>query len=129
MLRPGGRVAVLETDWRGTVMSSSYPEVTRTIIDAWDGTVVSPNLPPRLFHLLNSQGFNAVRTAAIPLLNTSFSQNSFSVNSIQWLAKNAYRQEMISKEDGKKWVEDLEELGRRGSYFFCLNRFLFIGVK
>ena len=129
VLKPGGRFAVLETDWRGTVMSSSYPEITRQIIDAWDGTVASPNLPPRLFHLLKSQGFNAIRTEAIPLLNTSYSQSSFSVNSIQWLAKNAYGQEMISKEAGKKWVEDLEELGKRDAYFFCLNRFLFIGVK
>jgi ubiquinone/menaquinone biosynthesis C-methylase UbiE len=129
VLKPGGRIALLETDWRGTVMSSSYPELTRRIIDAWDGTVASPNLPPRLFYLLKSQGFNAIRTEAIPLLNTSYSRNSFSVNSIAWLAKNAYRQEMISKEEGKKWVEDLEALGERDAYFFCLNRFLFIAVK
>ncbi|NKB61885.1 MAG: methyltransferase domain-containing protein [Gammaproteobacteria bacterium] len=129
VLKPGGRIAVLETDWRGVVMSSNYPEITETIMKTWDKTVASPNLPPRLSKLLKQKAFKAIRTEAIPLLNTSFSKNSFSVNTVPWLSKNAYRMDAITKEDGQVWVEDLVELGRTDAYFFCLNRFLFIAIK
>ncbi len=129
VLNAGGRIAILETDWRGVVMCGNYPELSRTIIDAWDNTVASPNLPPKLPSLLRSQGFKAVKSEAIPLLNTSYAANSFSVNSIDWLIKNAYRSNAISKQEGKKWRDDLLKLGENGAYFFCLNRFLFTAVK
>ena len=129
VLKPGGRIAVLETDWRGMVLSTRYPELTDRIAAAWDATVASPNLPPRLPKLLRNQGFNAVRCEAIPLLNTSFSTNSFSVNSIDWLAKTAYKHGSITKQEGEVWVDDLRTLGTQDDYFFCLNRFLFIAVK
>ena len=128
-LKPGGRVAVLETDWRGMVISSDDNALTRNITDAWDATVASPNLPPRLPTLLRRQGFRAVRGEAIPLLNTSLSPNSFSYSSISWLAKNAYKQGAISKQEGRDWTDSLRRKGDADEYFFCLNRFLFTAVK
>ena len=128
-LKPGGRVAVLETDWRGMVSSSTNISVTRRIIDAWDATVASPNLPPKLNKLLTEQGFQAIRCEAIPLLNTSLSDNSFSSNSLDWLAKTAYKKGVITKQEGQEWVSELRHQGTTDEYFFCLNRFLFVAVK
>ena len=128
VLKPGGQIAVLETDWRGLVMSGNA-DTTERVIQAWDETVASPNLPPKLISLLNKHHFCAVRAQAIPLLNTSFSTNSFSVNSLSWMAKNAYKYGHISKKEGIEWVKEQTELGEKGEYFFCVNRFLFIGVK
>ena len=128
-LKPGGRVAVLETDWRGMVISSDDVELTRRITDAWDATVASPNLPSSLPTLLRQQGFSAIRSEAIPLLNTSLSPNSFSYSCIGWLAKNAYKQGAISKQEGREWTDSLHHKGDAGEYFFCLNRFLFSAVK
>ena len=31
VLKPGGRIAILETDWRGTIHHSNYPEITDRI--------------------------------------------------------------------------------------------------
>lgn len=129
VLKPGGRVAVLETDWRGIVLGTSDNELSRRIVDAWDATTASPNLPPRLGKLLTLAGFNAVRCEAIPLLNTSLSPNSFSASTIDWLSKNAYKQGAITREEGLSWSADLARRGEENEYFFCLNRFLFIAVK
>ncbi len=129
VLQPGGRIAVIETDWRGVVMSGNYPDLTEKIMRSWDRTAANPNLPPRIPHLLKQQGFVAIKTEAIPLLNTSFSTVSFSVNSLEWLCKYAYKQNMITREEGQKWITDHEQMGQEGSYFFCLNRFLFTAVK
>ncbi len=129
ILKSGGRVAIVETDWRGLVWNSRYPELTAVIAQAWDATVASPNLPCKLANLLRNAGFKAVKTEGITMVNSSYSANSYSVNAIPWLAKNAVKRNAITKQDGIKWSEDLESLGKAGQYFFSLNRFLFVGVK
>lgn len=129
ILKTGGRAAILETDWRGVVMSTNYPALSRKIIDAWDATVASPNLPPKLPNLLKQHGFQNIQSEAIPLLNTEYSENSYSVNSIPWLSKNALKREVISEDEKNKWEDDLYQFGEQGAYFFCINRFLFVAEK
>lgn len=127
--KTGGRVAILETDWRGAIMHSNHPEISDAIFAAWDKSVPSPNLPRRLSSLMREAGLEVTHSEAIPLLNTEFDPNNFSVSSLNWLSGNAYKQGSISKEQSAEWRDDLAELGDRGQYFFCVNRFLFVGVK
>ena len=129
VLKPGGRAAILETDWQGVVINSNFPELTRTIIDAWDTTVASPNLPTRLTGLLLDKNFHSIHSEAIPLLNSEYLPDTFSANAVKWLPKAAYKRGVISSAQGKLWVEDLEALGKEGNYFFCVNRFLFVAQK
>ena len=129
VLRPGGKLAVLETDWHGTVMHSAYPDITDRIYASWDRTVASPNLPRRLSSLMKNSGLNNIHATAIPLLNNRFDPANFSVSSLDWLSGNAYKTGAITKQESKIWREDLKRLGERGEYFFCVNRFLFVGDK
>ncbi len=129
VLRPGGRLAVLETDWRGVVMNSSHPGVTDSVFRAWDDTVPSPNLPVRLNRLMRAAGLENIRVTAIPLLNTDYDPGLFSVSTLDWMGSNAVRQGAVTREESRKWQDDLEGLGREGKYFFCVNRFLFIGSR
>ncbi len=48
VLKPGGRIAVLETDWTGAILNSRDQSLTRRIFDAWDLACKNPNLPKRL---------------------------------------------------------------------------------
>jgi len=128
-LRPGGRLAVLETDWRGVVMNSGYPELTDAVFRAWDDAVPSPNLPVRLHRLMRVAGLEDIRVTAIPLLNTEYDPGLFSVSTLDWMGSNAVRRGAVSREESRKWQDDLESLGREGDYLFCVNRFLFIGRR
>ncbi len=129
VLKPGGRLAVLETDWRGVVMASHYPEITDAIFRGWDNTVPSPNLPTRLLPLMRKAGLENVHASAIPLLNTEYDSGSFSVSSLDWMTATARKQGAITDEEANLWRADLETLGSQGGYFFCVNRFLFVGRK
>lgn len=129
VLRPGGRLAVLETDWRGVVMNSADPGLTDAVYRAWDDAVPSPNLPVRLEPLMRAAGLRDIRVTAIPLLNTEFDPGLFSVSSLDWLGSNAVRQGAVTQKESRRWREGLERLGREGEYFFCVNRFLFVGHK
>ena len=129
VLKPGGRVAILETDWRSVVLNSSDQDLTRRIFAAWDDAVASPNLPLRLGPLLRQQSFSGLRVEAIAILDTSDSDGTFSGSGLDWLIGVAQEQGVISGDEGSAWLCDLRRKGREGAYFFCVNRFLFSAVK
>ena len=127
VLKPAGRIIIVETDWRGVVLNSDYDSITRKIFSAWDTAVPSPNLPVRLAPLLVENGFCNIDVEPIPILNTEYTPSQFSHGMMNWITKNALKKGYITKEHSQKWLDDLDEKGESGNYFFCVNRFLFSG--
>ena len=125
VLKPGGRIVIVETDWRGVVLNSADNSLTQKIFSAWDEAVPSPNLPVHLKPLLQKQGFSNIQVEPIPILNTEYSPSNFSHSMLKWISKNALTRGVINKEQRTNWLEDLEKKGRSGNFFFCVNRFLF----
>jgi arsenite methyltransferase len=104
VLRPGGRLLVLDTDWESIVWHSRDDERMRRVLAAWEEHLVDPHLPRRLTGLLSAAGFSvAHRAAFVP------------------------GRQGLNERDAQNWAEDLKALGR--DYFFSLNRYLFLAVK
>jgi arsenite methyltransferase len=129
VLKPHGRIAILETDWRGLVLNNQDESMTRKIADAWDSAVESPNLPTKLGSMLRRLNFSAIKVEAIPIINNSNSGNNFSAGMLKWFAKNAIRQAAITEQESKRWLAQIHELVEQDAFFFCVNRFLFTAVK
>ncbi len=129
VLKPHGRVGILETDWRGVVFNSLDEPLTRRILDAWDEAVESPNLPGRLGGLLRQLNFSAIRVEAIPILNTSDNGRNFSSMMFKGFVKNALKLGAITQQECDQWQQQVRELAQQNAYFFCVNRFLFTAVK
>lgn len=129
VLRPRGRLAIIETDWSGAVIHSRDQVLTRRILDAWDGSVANPNLPRRLKPILSGVGFGAIRIAAIPVLNLGGSENTFSGGMLANFAASAVKQNAIDATESKSWLQGIDDLAARGEYFFCVNRYLVTAVK
>ncbi len=129
VLKPGGRLAIIETDWSGAVMNSRDQALTQRIFDAWDVALVNPNLPKRLRPMLAGLGFVALRVEAIPVLNPSYCENSFSAQMLDNFARTARRKEVVTREESEQWRADVDRIIAEDAYFFCVNRFLFSAVK
>lgn len=129
VIKPGGRIVIIETDWRGCVLNSSNFQLTEQIIHAWDCSVPSPNLPVRLSSMLSDQEFSGIHIQAVPILTTNAAPGGYSSNMAQWFARAAVNQKVVTEEQARNWLEDLNEKYRRDQYFFCVNRFLFSAVK
>ncbi len=129
VLKPGGRIVILETDWRSTVLHSHDEALTEKIIEAWDRAVASPRLPARLGPLLREKGFGSVQVEAVPLVSNDCKPDGFSMTMIQQSAQAAIEQGIITEAQGRAWLEELTRLGTEGAYFFCVNRFLFSAQK
>lgn len=129
VLRPGGRIAIIETDWRGTVLNSFDDALTRRILAAWDQAVPNPNLPARLAPMLAAAGFGATGVEALPVVNTSNTPGNFSCGLFVQFADLAQAQGAASAAETEAWLADLDRRGAEGGYFFCVNRFQFTAVK
>ncbi|MGI8450497.1 MAG: methyltransferase domain-containing protein [Streptosporangiaceae bacterium] len=127
VLRPGGRLLVLDTDWDSIVWRSSDADRMRRVLRAWDGHLADPHLPRRLTGLLEDAGFSVTHRAAIPLLNVGYDPDTYSAGLIEFVAVFVSRRSGITAADIRSWAGDLVALGP--AYFFSLNRYLFLGVR
>jgi arsenite methyltransferase len=127
VLRRGGRLLILDTDWDSIVWHSSDRERMRRVLDAWAEHLVDPFLPRRLTGLLEDAGFAVTKRVALPLLNAGYDQNTFSAGLIALIAAFIPGRQGLSEYDASAWADDLIALD--SDYFFSLNRYLFLAVK
>jgi arsenite methyltransferase len=127
VLRPGGRLLVLDTDWDSLVWHSTDPGRMRRVLAAWDEHLTDPYLPRRLGRLLRDAGFTVTGISVLPMLNAGYREDTFSANVIGLVAGFVPGRGGITQPDADAWAADLRGLG--DDYFFSLNRYLFLATK
>ena len=127
VLRPGGRLLVLDTDWDSIVWHSTDRPRMQRVLAAWDEHLADPYLPRRLGRLLADAGFAVTRREAIPLLNVGYDPRTYSAGLIRFISAFVPGRQGLTEEDAVAWADDLLALGE--DYFFSLNRYLFVAVS
>jgi arsenite methyltransferase len=127
VLRPGGRVLLLDTDWDSIVWRSGDDQRMARVLAAWEEHLVDPHLPRTLRGSLGAAGFEVGPTQVLPLLNAGFDPDTFSARILEVIAGFVVGRGGLTKEDTDAWVADLRALGV--DYFFSLNRYLFHATK
>ena len=69
VLRPGGRLLILDTDWDSIVWHTTDRARMERVLVAWNEHLADPYLPRRLPRLLGEAGFSLETCLVIPLLN------------------------------------------------------------
>lgn len=129
VLRPGGRVLILDTDWDSIVWHSADSLRMKKILAAWDEHLVDPYLPRTLAWKMQEAGFTVQERKIIPLFNPTFGEATFSNRMIDMIGAFVIGRNGIKADEVSAWSQELRELGKEGKYFFSLNRYVFIGVK
>lgn len=128
VLRPGGRLVVVDTDWDSCVWLTGDRERHRRIMEARTAEFAQPHLPPHLPRLLREAGFELSHAEVIPVLNVRYAADSFSVGIIAPTKDSAISQG-VPRGDVEAWEADLRARTGDGDYFFSVNRFLFAAVR
>jgi SAM-dependent methyltransferase len=126
VLRPGGRILVLDTDWDSLVWHSSDAGRMRRVLAAWDAHLVDPHLPRRLPRLLRDAGFDSLEAQVLPLLTVGTDERSFAYGVIGLVEAFVRNRSEVTPEELDAWAADLRGLGADG--FFSLNRYLFLAT-
>jgi arsenite methyltransferase len=121
VVRPGGRVLILDTDWDSIVWRSGDDARMAEVLAVWEGHLADPRLPRRLLGELRAAGFEPEPPVAWVLLNAGFDpEGSFSAKLIDVVADFVTGRGLAGVD---AWKEDLRSLGE--DYFFSLNRYVF----
>src|SRR5580704_16532713 len=72
MLRPGGRLIVVATDWSSAVWHSEDAPRMQRVLTAWAPHTPCRDLPGILVAGLRRAGIQPLRQTAIPILNSSY---------------------------------------------------------
>jgi arsenite methyltransferase len=127
VLRPGGRLLVLDTDWDSIVWHSSDRERMERVLAAWNEHLADPYLPRRLPGLLRAVGLQPTDQAIIPILNAGADRNTYSAGMIGLVAAYVAGRGGVTEADAAAWEEDLAGLG--DDYFFSLNRYVVVAQR
>jgi arsenite methyltransferase len=129
VLRPGGRLVIIDTDWDSLVWAAVDRRRAARIAAAWNEHVPDPYLPRSLAPRLRAAGFEIREIRIVPILNTDYDTTTFSYNIAPLIAAFAPGHGGVSEDEATEWLNDLAELQRQGRYFFSVNRYLFAATR
>jgi arsenite methyltransferase len=124
VLRPGGRVVLLDTDWGSIVWRSSDNTRMQRVLTAFEEHLSDPHLPRTLGDLLAKAGFTVTYLQVVPMLNAGYDPRTYSAGLVDIVAGFVPGRAEVTEEEAQGWADDLRALG--DSYFFSLNRYLFV---
>jgi len=128
VVRPGGRILILDTDWDSIVWRSGDDARMAAVLAAWEGHLADPRLPRRLLSELRSAGFTPDTPLVLPLLNVGFDPvQAFSAGVIDIIGDFVTQRGTLPAAEVDAWKTDLRSLG--DGYFFSLNRYVFRAIR
>lgn len=128
VLRPGGRMVLMDTDWESCVWASGDDARMRRMIDVWDAHCPHPRLPRTLAVRLGRAGFRVESVEVMPLVTAGPMAGTYCGGMVGELARFAVRSGRFSETDAAAWRQDLEARDRAGETFFSLNRYVFVAT-
>jgi arsenite methyltransferase len=127
VLRPGGRVLVLDTDWDSVVWHTTDRARMRRVLAAFEEHLSDPHLPRTLQRSLDHAGFDADAPQILPLLNVGYQPRTYSAGLLDIVAGFVADREGVTAAVAQAWADELRSLGP--DYFFSLNRYLFCATS
>jgi arsenite methyltransferase len=129
VLRKGGRLLVLESDWDMCIWKSRDPIFTRRMISARAETQFAHAYLPRDLHkLFHAAGLTVGDVQTFSIVETRYDPNSFGASVIGTTRDQALKHGLPAP-DVAAWEQDLRSRTTEGEWFFCLNRFIFTGTN
>src|SRR5215831_13916990 len=121
VIRPGGRVLILDTDYGSLVIHSENALRMGRVLTAWNEHFIHGGLPRVLSRQLHDVGFTIRQRDVIPMFNPEYQENTYGKHLLDLMASFAVGRQNLSKEDVEAWLAEFAELGRQGTFFFSLN--------
>jgi arsenite methyltransferase len=129
VLRPGGRGAIVTTDWRTLGWNSSDEDRMQRVMAAFAEHCAHQDLPRWLDPRLRSVGFEVAHRQVLPQFNPTYDPNTYSALLVGAIASFVPGRGGVTAEEAAEWAADVHQTGAEGDYFFCLNQYLFSVVK
>jgi SAM-dependent methyltransferase len=131
--KPGGRICVIDTDWRTLLPDHPSPDVARRFLDAM-GTVRGDQISVggRLVNLLRRAGVQNVEATAETHMWLDWNPDEFiappGMVPLRFVAKDLVDQGFLDAADADQMMDEFEQSARDGRFFVSLTMFAAAGT-
>lgn len=132
VLRPGGRLLILDTDWDSLIVNTSDPERFARVRAAACSTFVDAHLPPKVPGLLARAGLVLEQVRTVPMVAAGRADDTGGSFVGNWAFKTIVekmRDFGLPKSEVEDWLAEQRRLNAEGAFFACVHRFLFLARK
>ena len=119
VLKPGGRLLCLATNWHSAFWHGADPALTARITAAWDSHLAHPNLPARLPARLAAHGFAAIRQIPVPVVDPRLDPQSYAWWIARLMAAHAGATGLAAGA-ARDWLAALDAAEAEGAFFFSM---------
>lgn len=132
VIRPGGRVVLMDTDWDSLVWHSTERQLMDKVRTCWDDHLEDPHLPATLAAQLRRAGFHLSHVKVVPMMSVGFQPHSYAggmLKAIHGFVKANGERHGLAPADVQTWYDDQLRLAERGEFFFSVNRYAFVASR
>jgi ubiquinone/menaquinone biosynthesis C-methylase UbiE len=129
VLRPGGRVVLLATDWRSVAWHSSDDARMSRVLSAWEEHLAHPALPRTLASRLEKRGTRVTEIDRYSIIERAEDRLGYSAMLVGGIASFVPGHRGVTQEEARAWAEDLECLRERGETHYSVGQYFFCAEK
>ncbi|GAA3526591.1 hypothetical protein AFL01nite_04690 [Aeromicrobium flavum] len=124
VLRPGGRVGLIDTDWRTLATWPGHPHLAAAWHEGWGGGP-SPAAGAQLLDLVLRHGFTGARITTETLM---LRPRTLDQPPVSFVLEAASRRAEAAGEDAA-WRQALEDSAARGSFVFAVTLYAVVATR
>jgi SAM-dependent methyltransferase len=128
VVRPGGKVVVLDRDIETRTMDVPDRGVTRRIVNFWCDSFLGGWIGRQLPRLFREAGLVDVAVEPVTVVDTDYAAFDAQYN-LKRVAQRAHLAGAITADEGARWIDALEKLAATGSFFTSMTNFVVSGRK
>jgi SAM-dependent methyltransferase len=128
VLRPGGRVVLLATDWRACAWHSSDDARMDRMLTAWEEHLAHPVLPRTLAARLEAQGLELTLLERYSIIERADERTGYAAMLMGTLPGFAPGRCGVTEHEAQAWLDDLLALRERGEFHLSIGQYFF-GAK
>ena len=129
LLRPGGRLVIMDTDWQSVVWNAADGDLMRRAIALVTSDYENAHVPRTLSSDLNAGGFAEIERSVFTILNWDQNSDGYSTVMARSIRQLAEHSDSFGGSDLALWEADQSERIATGTYMFSLNRYIFKAVR
>ncbi|KAA3608857.1 MAG: methyltransferase domain-containing protein [Calditrichaeota bacterium] len=129
ILKLGGHATIVCTDWDTLIWNTNNQDRMQKILTTFETHCADPRLPRKMVHRLQNVGFNISNLDVYTIVNPEYDENTYSHGIIDFIVSYVSGKNGISPEEAKLWANELRQNGDNNTYFFSINRYIFVVTK
>ena len=127
VIRPGGRIVVIDTDWGMHAIHGADPQLTSRVVQCWAANAANGWSGRRLPGLFVHAGLP--EPAVVAETFTSTDGHRPMVPPFTTMAVVAEQSGALSSDEAHTWLAQLADAGERGQFFWAVTMFAVAGAR